>query len=370
MAGHILKNTDDGHRPASRVPGGLWLVIAAATIMVGTPIRTVSAQSPGQNRQAEQVLEQARVLYEELLPLARRIGDDAILRRLQTLRSQWVTAQGHYQAGRRTQAEALARRNHDQLRQLSAQIRRLAQRLPYFGRMEERNSELLQFLREGLGANAPPEVTRQLTLANSAYQRSLQARRQGNLLQAFRLMEQSENLIRQVLRHMDRTGLTQEAVRRELDDTTRRIERIEDTPDLVETARTALERAREAQAEAERFFSAGELRQALAGTLTARTAARLAGRLAIGVLNPEAVATAIAHAEELLELHSDLASRSEAAVRRLWNQAGEHLTAARTHLENGRLSQGLAEAQTAAKLILTAARRAGRGMPPPSPDES
>ncbi len=369
-----FQNQTDGADPLRVVRtrlGGLLPILAAAIVLVGTPIREVSAQPPGQNRnQVGDTLEQARALYEELLPLARRIGDEGILGRLGLLREQWVAADGHYRAGRTEQAGVLARRNFDSLRQLAVQIRRLAQRLPYYGRMEERNRELLQFMREGLGSDAPPEVMRQLTLASGAYQRALQTRQQGNLLQAFRLMEQCESMIRQVLRSMDRTGMTPEAVRRELDDTARRIERLENTPDLVEIARQALTQAREAQQEAERFFSAGDLRRALTGTLTARNAVRLASRLTVGALAPEDVAAAIAHVEELRELHAALAGSTDPQVRRLWDEAGQHLARAREHLDRGELRPGLAEAQTAAKLVLTAARRADGGTPPPLPDDA
>jgi len=358
------------HRQPDRsTPGGLFLLLAAAMIVAGTPIRAVTAQSPGRH-QVEDTLERARALYEELLPVARQLGDQGILQRMNTLRAQWVAARGHFQAGRMTQAQTMARRNYDQLRQLRTEVQRLAQRLPYYGRLEERNRELLEFMREEIGPGAPPEVTRRLTLAAGAHQRARQARQRGNLLQAFRLMEQSENLIRQVLRYIDRTGLTTESVRRELDETARRIERLAGDPELLEVAREALERAREAQEEAERFFTAGELRQALAATLTARTAVRLATRLSTGAITPEDVATAIAHTTELMEMHGTLASSSEPGVRRLWNEAGEHLVQARTHLENGQLRTGLAEAQTAAKLVLTAVRRAGSGAPPPPPATS
>lgn len=355
---------DRGKRDRNSRCGGLLLVITAATLMVGTPIREAEAQSPPPE-QIAQMLDQARKLHEELLPIAQRLGDAALLTRLQSLRAQWVQARGHMQGRRYTQAGTLAKRVYDQLRQLSSQIHLLAQRLPYYNRMAERNRELLQVLQGSVGPNAPAEIRRQLTLASDAIQRAQKAHQNRSILQAYRLMEQAENQLRQVLRYVDRSGLTPESVRREIEETNRRMERLEGSSNLVEAAIEALERARMIQVEAERLLAAGELRQALANTLSARTALRLAARLITGALTPEDVAAAIAHAEELMEVHSELLNSPLSAVRSLMQQARRQLNQARSHLEAGRLNQGLKAAQTSAKLILTAARTAG-GPPPPS----
>ena len=349
----------------SRV-GGIALLTAATITLVGTPIREVKAQSPGRE-EVRELLEQARQLYEELLPMAERLGDAAMMTRLRNIRSQWVQAQGHMQGRRYQQALMIGKRNMNQLRQLSVQIRQLAQRLPHYTRLSERNLEMMQFLRNSIGPDAPPEIVRQLTLSADALQRARQARQRNNLLLSFRLMEQADNLLKQVLRHIDRSGLTPESVQREIDETTRRIDYLEERDIHVDTAIEALERARTAQAEAVRLLAAGELRQALAHTLTARTALRLAERLTRGALTDEDVALAIAHAEELQEAHSELVNSSIQGVSRLMQQADRQLNRARTRLLSGNLRQALEDAQSAAKLIMTAVRRAGGSAPPPPP---
>jgi hypothetical protein len=308
-------------------------------------------------------------MYEELLPTAQRLGDAAMMTRLRNIRSQWVQAQGHMQGRRYQQARTLARRNLDQLRRLSVQIRQLAQRLPHYTRLSERNLEMMQFLRNTVGPEAPPEVIRQMTLAADALQRARQARQRNQLMLSFRLMEQTDNLLKQVLRHVDRSGLTPEAVQREIDETARRIERLESGEMRIEAAVEALERARTAQAEATRLLATGQLRQALAHTLTARTALRLAERLTLRTLTEEDVALAIAHAEELREAHSGLAESDLSAVSRLMQQADRQLNQARNRLLSGNLRAALESAQSAAKLIMTAVRRAG-GSPPPPPSGS
>ncbi|MFC1628840.1 hypothetical protein ACFL3H_06970 [Gemmatimonadota bacterium] len=346
--------------------GGVALLIAATITLVGTPIREVKAQPPGSD-EVQELLEQARELYEELLPVAQQLGDEAMMTRLRNIRSQWVQAQGHMQGHRYQQAGAMARRNLDQLRQLSVQIQQFAQRLPHYTRLSERNLEMMQFLQNSIGADAPPEVLRQLALSADTLQRARQARQQNNLMLSFRLMEQADNLLRQVLRHVDRSGLNTESVQREIDETTRRIDRLEAGEINVDIAIEALERARTAQAEAVRLLSTGDLRQALAHTLTARTALRLAERLTMGALTEEDVAMAIAHAEELQEAHSELTNSPIQGVSRLMQQADRQLKQAGTLLMSGNLRQALENAQSAAKLIMTAVRRAGGTVPPPSP---
>ncbi len=346
--------------------GGLALVIAATMTLVGTPIRDIRAQSPGPDAIRE-TLEQARQLYEELMPMARQLGDPTMMTRLRSIRTQWVQAQGHLQGGRYKQAGTLAKRNLDQLRLLSVKIRQLAQRLPQYTRLSERNMEMMQFLRSAIGPDAPPEVRRQITLAADALHRAGQARQQNNHMLSFRLMEQADNLLKQVLRHVDRTGVIPESVQREIDETARRIERLETSEIQVEAAAEALERARTAQAEATRLLAAGELRQALAHTLTARTALRLAERLTIRALTAEDVALALAHAEELREAHSGLAASPVQGVSRLMQQADRQLEQARSRLLAGNLRVALERAQSASKLIMTAVRRAGAVPPPATP---
>ena len=70
------------------------------------------------------------------------------------------------------------------------------------------------------------------------------------------------------------------------------------------------------------------------------------------------MAAPIPHAEELQEVHEELAAREHNAIRSLWEQAERQLNQARTFLESGRLRNALESAQNAAKLIVTAARRA------------
>jgi hypothetical protein len=348
--------------------GGFTLALTATAIAVGTPIHEVQAQ-PTDPGQITEILEQARQIYEELLPVAQRLRDAALTTRIRSLRTQWLEARGHLQGRRYRQAGLLAKRNLEQFRQLATTLRRLAQRLPYYSRLAERNRELLQFLHRSVGPDAPAEVLRQLTLAADAVERAQLAYTRRNLLQAFRLMEQSETLLRQVLRFVDRAGLTLESVQRELEETNRRIEQVAATPDLTAPAREALERARTSQSEAERFFAAGELRPALARTLTARTALRLAMRLTAGALTPEDVAAAIGHAEELMEVHAEVANSKIPEARNLWQQAQRQLNGARTLLEAEQLRPALEAAQTTAKLILTAVRWATTPIPPPPPGE-
>lgn len=346
--------------------GGIALALTATAIAVGTPIRNVQAQ-PTDPGQISEILEQARRLHDELLPVAQRLGDAALMTRLRSLHTQWLEARGHMQGRRYRQAGLLARRNLEQLRQLATTMRKIAQRLPYYSRLAERNRELLQVLRRSVGPGAPPEILRQLTLASDAVERAQQAYARRNMMQAFRLMEQSETLLRQVLRFVGRSGLTAESVQRELEETGRRIERLVAMPDLTPQASEALERARTMQSEAESLFAAGELRAALSHTLTARTALRLALRLSTGALTPEDVSAAIGHAQELQEMNAQLASSEIDAVRTMWQQAQRQLDQARAHLEAGRLRPALETAQNAAKLILTAIRRAGATAPPPTP---
>ncbi|MFC1499495.1 hypothetical protein ACFL6T_00575 [Candidatus Zixiibacteriota bacterium] len=346
--------------------GGLVLLFAATMTLVGTPIHEVKAQPPGSD-EARELLDQARELYEELLPMAQQLGDAAMMTRLRNLRTQWVQAQGHMQGRRYQQAGTMARQNLQQLRQLSVQIRQLAQRLPHYTRLSERNLEMMQFLQNSVGTDAPPEVIRQLALSADTLRRARQARQQNNLMLSFRLMEQADNMLRQVLRHVDRSGLTSESVQREIDETTRRIDRLDSGEINVDTAIEALERARTSQAEAVHLHAAGDLRQALAHTLTARTALRLAERLTLGSLTSDDVAMAIAHAEELMEAHSELTTSPIQGVSRLMQQATRQLDQARTRLMSGNLRQALEDAQSAAKLIMTAVRRAGGSVPPPPP---
>ena len=351
---------------AKRMPGGLVLILVVTALLAGTPIREAQAQSAGQE-QIRETLDQARALYEELLPLAQRIGDPTLLQRMQSLRSQWQVARGHFQGRRYQLAGRLAQRNLDELRKVGSVLRRLNQRLPYYARLAERNREVLRLLQQTLGPQAPQEVQRRLTLAADMVERAERSRSGGRVVEAFRLMEQADVMLRQMLRQVDRRGMTPEGVEIELRETERRMERLQAMPDLPAGAVEALERAAMLQQEARRYHGAGEFRQALSRTLTARSALRLAQGLAGGGLTPEEVTRAIAHAEELMETYSEAASSEEPGVGELWGQAQRMLEQARNHFEAGQLNAALTSAQSAAKLALTAARRAGltAGTPPP-----
>ncbi len=337
--------------------GGIAIALTATAIAVGTPVREVQAQ-PTDPGQIQDLLEQARQLYNELLPIAQRLGDESLLTRLRVMNAKWLEARGHMQGRRYRQAGNLAQRNLRQLRELASTVRKIAQRLPYYSRMAERNMELLRLLQRNVGPGAPPEIQRRLTLAADAVERARRAHAMGNMLQAFRLMEQSETILRQLLRFAGRTGLTTESVQREVEETERRIERFTALPEMDPRSAEALERARALQSEAENLLASGELQRALTRTLAARTALRLAERLSSGRLTAEDVAAAIAHAEELQEVNEELATSEHNAIRSLWEQAERRLNQARTFLESGRLRAALESAQNAAKLIVTAARRA------------
>ncbi len=337
--------------------GGIAIALTATAIAVGTPIRKVQAQ-PTDPGQIQDVLDQARQLHNELLPIAQRLGDESLLTRLRALNAKWLEARGHMQGRRYRQAGNLAQRNLQQLRELTSTVRKIAQRLPYYSRMAERNMELLRLLQRNVGAVSPPEIQRRLTLAADALERARRAHAMGNIMQSFRLMEQSETILRQLLRFVGRTGLTAESVQREVEETERRIERFITLPEMDPRSAQALESARALQTEAESLLASGELQRALTRTLAARTALRLSERLSSGRLTAEDVAAAIAHAEELQEVHGELATSENNAIRSLWEQAERQLNQARTFLESGRLRTALESAQNAAKLIVTAARRA------------
>jgi len=260
----------------------------------------------------------------------------------------------------------MAERNLRSIRELVITVRRLAQRLPYYSRMAEQNSELHRVLTRRLGSGAPEQIARQLTIGADAMERARKARQAGNMVQAFRFMEQAQLMLHQVLRHVDRDAMTPEAVRIEIEETEGRIERLRSSDQLTEPAREALQRGIEIQRDARRLFGSRQLRLAMARTLTARTAVRLAQRLMTGALGPEDAAAAIGHAEELLEIHAGLARHHDPQVRTLMEQASRQLADARGHLEAGRLRPALESAQSAAKLVLTAVRRA-TGPPPPTP---
>lgn len=360
------------HRHRRTKTGGRRLVLAAALILAAPPIGAVRAQSagPGQQGQAgpeqiEQWLQEAAQLYDQLRPLTQQIGDRTLMQRMETLRTQWVTARGHLQGHRYQMAERLARQNLDQMRSLSTQVRRLAQRLPFYNRLAERNREVLQLMQQRIGPQAPPELQQQLTLAADALQRARNARQEGNLMLAFRLMEQCESMLRQTLQQADR-ALDAEAVRAEIQETERRIEALGARGDLTGPAQEVLERARQLQGEARGFAAGSQLRLALARTLSARTALRLAQRLTGGAFTPEDVAAAIDHAIELREMHAGLAGHDDAEVRALWQQSERQLEQARRALEEERLPAALEAAQSSAKLTLSAVRRAG-AIPPLTP---
>jgi hypothetical protein len=348
-------------RTSSRTCGPA-LLLFAALILAAPPIGGVGAQAAGPE-QIEQWLQEAAQIYEQLRPVAQQLGDRTLLQRMETLHTQWVAARGHMQGQRYQQAGQLARQNLEQMRALSTTVRRLAQRLPFYNRMAERNRELLQLLRQRIGPDAPREVQRQLTLTADALERAHLAHQGGNLVQAFRLMEQCDGMLRQVLQQADRAGLDGDAVRSEIEETDLRLEELAARGDLTPAAGEAVERARLLQTEARQQLQAGQLRLALGRTLSARTALRLAQRLSGSALSPDDVATAIDHAQELREMHTDLAAHPNAEVRALWNQAGRQLELARRHLEEGHLPAALEAAQSSAKLTLSAARKAG-GLPP------
>ncbi|MFO7767343.1 MAG: hypothetical protein R6W82_00040 [bacterium] len=359
------------HRPKiwEREPGGLVLVLVVTALAAGTPIREVRAQPAGPEQVAE-VLEQARTLYEELQPLAQRIGDPSLIQRMQALRSQWQVARGHFQGRRYQVAGRLAQQNLDRMREIASALRRLSQRLPYYDRLAERNREILRLFQQTMGPRAPQEVQRRLTLSADMVERAERARGGGRVMEAFRLMEQADGMLRQMLRRMDRGGLTPEAVERELRETERQMERLQALPELSEGAADALERADALQDEARHHHAAGQFRQALSRTLTARSAVRLAQGLVGGGLTSEEVTRAISHAEEVMSTYSEAASSEAAGVADPWRQARRMLEQARERLEAGRLAPALEAAQSAAKLALTAARRAGLtpgGPPPPGP---
>jgi len=112
------KETD--HRDSMKIRfGSLLPVVAAAILVAGTPIRDTGAQTAGPV-QIREMLQQARVLYEELLPVVRRLGDETLTSRMEALRSQWVQANGHLQGNRLQNAYRLAQRNLEQLRQMAA----------------------------------------------------------------------------------------------------------------------------------------------------------------------------------------------------------------------------------------------------------
>ncbi len=346
--------------------GGPALLLAAALILAAPPIGGVGAQTAGPE-QIEQWLQEAAQLYQQLQPVAQQLGDRTLLQRMETLHTQWVAARGHMQGRRYQQAGQLARQNLEQMRALLTTVRRLAQRLPFYNRMAERNRELLQLLRQRIGPEAPREVQRQLTLTADALERAHNARQEGNLVQAFRLMEQCDAMLRQVLQQADRAGLDGDAVRAEIEETDHRLEELATRGDLTPAATEAVERARLLQAEARQQLQSGQFRLSLGRTLSARTALRLAERLSGGALSAEDVATAIEHAQELREMHGELAAHPNSEVRALWEQAGRQLELARRRLEEERLPAALEAAQSSAKLTLSAVRKAG-GIPPSATD--
>ena len=340
---------------------GLCLLTAIVVATIAPSPGGASAQTVATER-IRTMLQQADAHYHELLPMAEQLGDPVLLQRLQTLRLQWEEAHGHFQGRRYAVAQRMAEQNLDRLRELGVTIRRMAQRLPYYGRMAERNRELLQLLLEGFGPSPPPEIQSRLTMAADGLQRAEQAHRQRNLAQSYRQMEQIETMLRQMLRQLERSGLSGETVESEIRETERRLEQLSARPMLSEPARQALERARLLQQEAHAYYGTGEFRLALSRTLTARSALRLAVGLAGERLEVEEVAAAIVHTEELIETYTEAIAAAGEGARALLQQARRRLERAQTDLAAGQLRAALQEAQSAAKLVLTAARRSE---PPP-----
>jgi hypothetical protein len=184
------------------------------------------------------------------------------------------------------------------------------------------------------------------------------------------MMEQAELMMRQMLRQMDQGSLTREAVDLEIQETARRMEQLEAAGPLTGPALEAFTRARTLQQEAEQALASGTLRLALTRTLTARSAIRLAVALGSGRLSEEEVSAAIQHTEDLMDTYGALGSSEAENIRSLWNQASRQLERARSDLAAGRLRPALEGAQSAAKLVLTAARRAGMSSGEPPPDEA
>lgn len=350
-------------------PDRLMLSLLTAAVLAGTPIQEADAQQVGPGR-IQEILTQAESLYEELLPIAQRIGDPAVLERMRSLRTQWVEARGHLMGRRYQMAQRMAQMNLDQLRQVGSVIRSLAQRLPYYERMAERNREVLRLLQQTVGASGGPEVQQRLTLSARIMNRAENAHSRGNLVQAFRMMEQAELMMRQMLRQMDQGSLTREAVDLEIQETARRMEQLEASGTLSGPALEAFTRARTLQREAQQALASGALRLALTRTLTARSAIRLAAALGSGRLDEEEVAAAIQHAEDLMDTYGALSSSDTENIRSLWNQASRQLERARADLASGKLRPAFEGAQSAAKLVLTAARRAGISSSEPPPDEA
>lgn len=355
-----------------RVRGGLgWKLLRLAipgAVTLGLVGALVVADASAVSREeAERQLEQAEEAYRRLVETetAGRPGYSADVHlgdEVRYIESLIARARDHFGNRRYDHSYKFSSTALDRIRKLGQELLRLEQRLRFYERLADRNREVLELLRRRARLDQVDQKTaRMLDMATDSFHRALAANGRGELILAFKLMEQTNDLVRKVMRALGGGRISPERLADDLDRTDDIVENIReavgasDSPEI----QAVLERASVVQREAIASYEDGNFDFARRLTLRARTLARLALRLTQNAPATEAERTLI-HTDDLIE-------RYEEKIRESGNAEAESLLEEAIALQgeawdlynDDEIAAALTKARAAAKLVTAANHKAG-----------
>jgi|GEM_PF-2965600 len=363
-------NTHRRARGAGRI--GRTLLAAVLVCLVSTvaaaDARAVTREEA--RRQLEQAEEAARRLR-DLADLTGGLGAaDVRLDREIDLIEGWIERSREYYLS--TTVAGYDRSYHfsglalERARKVVAELRTLERKYRLSQRYLEQNREMLDLLRRQARLGPVGQKTaRMLDMAVDTFQRSVEALDRGELVLAFKLMQQTNDLARKIVKSLGGERLSRERVTHDLDRTDEMIARAAEALGEIEApeAGAVLERAQGVQEQAIATSEEGNFDFARRLTLRARTLARLSLRLGQGAPPTEAERI-LEHTDGLLEKYGvriqesgdqgaiDLLEDAIALQAEAWDLFADDQTEA-----------ALAKTQAAAKLVNSAHRKISRGSP-------
>ena len=335
-------------------------ILVMGTIVAASDARAVSRE------QAERQLEQAEEAYGRLMEAASGVAatDVQIGNAIRSV-EQWIDhsrdafEHRRYDTSYKFSAQAL-----DRIRTIAAEQQRLEQRHRWTQRFIEQNRESLELLRRRVRLEQVDEKTaRMLDMAVDTFHRALAAEDRGEVLMAYKLMDQTSDLINRVIKAVGGQAVSRERLGKDLD----RTDEIMD--DVAEAVRDAdepgsaavLDRARAVQEQARLNEEQGNLDFSRRLTLRARTLARLALRLSETEPATEAERMLL-HTDDLIETYGDrIRMGGDPQAIRLLDDAVALQGEAWDSFNDDRTDAALTQTRAAAKLVNAARQRIGSG---------
>jgi hypothetical protein len=350
-----------------------WLVVSI--LLIGSVVAASDAWAVTRE-QAERQLEQAEEAYDRLMDAMSGAAatDVQIAGAMRNVR-QWIDHsqdaldRRQYDVSYKLSGQAL-----DRIRGLVTEQQRLDQRYRWTQRFIEQNRESLELLQRRVRLEQVDEKTaRMLDMAVDTFHRALDAENRGEVLLAYKLMDQTSDLIKRVIKGIGGQAISRERLGKDLDRTDETVDSVAEALGEAEAlgkaeasagadrlgSDTVLDRARAVQEQARLNEEQGNLDFARRLTLRARTLARLALRLSETEPGTEAERMLL-HTDDLIEKYGDMIrGGGEPQAIGLLDNAIALQGEAWDSFNDDRADAALTQTRAAAKLVNAARQRSG-----------